>query len=150
MHLDVALCLPHEAETVSLIRGVIAGALETLGITDDCVHDITLALSEACTNVVHHADATDEYEVRLQVDDHRCEISVANTGAGFDAASLRGVLADDSSERGRGVSIMEAVMDRVDFVSEPESGSIVHLVKLLELLPDGPMARLARPSDSTP
>ncbi len=144
MHLDVALCLPHEAETVSLIRGVIAGALQKLGITEDCMHDITLALSEACTNVVDHADPDDEYEVRLQVDDDRCEISVANTGAGFDAASLRGIPAEVSSERGRGVSIMDAVMDRVDFVSEPESGSIVHLVKMLDLLPDGPMARLAR------
>lgn len=144
MHLDVALCLPHEAETVSLIRGVIAGALTKLGITDDCVHDITLALSEACTNVVDHADPADEYEVRLQVDDDRCAISVTNTGAGFDAASLPGVPADVSSERGRGVSIMDAVMDRVDIVSEPESGSIVHLVKTLDLLPDGPMARLAR------
>jgi serine/threonine-protein kinase RsbW len=143
MHLDVALCLPHEAETVSLIRGVIAGALNTLGIAEGCVQDIALALSEACTNVVDHADPADEYEVRLQVDDDRCAITVTNAGAGFDAASLRGLPADDTSERGRGVSIMHAVMDQVDFVSEPESGSIVHLVKTLDLLPDGPIARLA-------
>ena len=35
-------------------------------------------------------------------------------------------------------------MDHVHFRSEHESGSIVHLVKTLDLLPDGPMARLAR------
>jgi serine/threonine-protein kinase RsbW len=144
MHLDVALCLPHEVETVSLIRGVIAAALDKLGITEECVHDISLALSEACTNVVDHTKATDEYEVRLQVNDDRCAITVTNTGTGFDASSLRGVAPDATSERGRGVSIMDAVMDRVNFTSEPESGSIVHLVKTLDLLPDGPMARLAR------
>ena len=44
------------------------------------------------------------------------------------------------SARGRGVSIMDAVMDHVHFTSEPESGSIVHLVKTLDLLPDGAMA----------
>lgn len=143
MHLDVALCLPHEAETVSLIRAVIASALDKLGITDDCVHDITPALSEACTNVVKHAKATDEYEVRLRVDDDQCAITVTNTGTGFDASSLRGVPPDVTSERGRGVNIMDAVMDHVHFTSEPESGSIVHLVKALDLLPDGAMARLA-------
>ena len=146
MHLDVGLRLPQEAETVSLIRRVVAGALGTLGVTEACVDDIVLALSEACTNVVDHADAGDQYEVRLQVGDERCEISVANTGAGFDADGLRGVVPDTSSERGRGVHIMDALMDQVRFVSEPESGSIVHLVKRLDLVPDGAMARLARPA----
>ena len=46
------------------------------------------------------------------------------------------------SPRGRGVAIMRAVMDQVDFRSEPEAGTIVHLVKDLELEPDGALARL--------
>jgi serine/threonine-protein kinase RsbW len=144
MNLDVGLCLPHEAETVRLIRGVVTDTLTKFGITPECVEDIRLAVSEACTNVVQHAAADDEYEVRIQVDDENCEISITDTGFGFDAQSLAGVLPDSGSVRGRGVAIMHAVMDHVAFTSEPEAGTMVHLVKGIQLLPDGPMARMQR------
>ena len=52
MHLDVAVCLPRESETVSLIRTVVTHALRTLGVTSSCIDDVRLALSEAATNVV--------------------------------------------------------------------------------------------------
>lgn len=142
MRVDVALCLPQEVGSVSLIRGVVSEALVTLGVASDCVDDIRLALSEACTNVIEHAAADDEYEVRLQVDDERCEISVANTGEHFDASGLDGIMPSAASSGGRGVAIMHAVMNQVAFTSEPEIGTIVHLVKSLDLEPDGAMARL--------
>jgi serine/threonine-protein kinase RsbW len=144
VNVEVALCLPKEASTVALIRGVVAHALTTFGVSQPCVDDICLALSEACTNVVEHAAAEDEYEVRLEVDDDRCAISVKNTGSGFDAASLSGVMPDGDSARGRGVAIMRAVMDHVAFASEPETGTIVHLVKRLDVDDHGPLARLRR------
>lgn len=147
MNVDVAVCLPKEASTVSLIRGVVSHALARFGVTAACVDDICLALSEACTNVIDHAAADDEYEVRLQVDEHRCAISVKNTGNGFDATSLSGEMPRLDSARGRGVAIMQAVMDRVDFMSEPETGTIVHLVKDLSVDQHGPLARLRRSAD---
>lgn len=144
MNLEVAVCLPRDAETVGLVRGVVANALRSLGVTPGCVDDIRLALSEACTNVIEHAAADDEYEVRIEVDEGRCAISVRNTGLGFDATALAGVMPDESSPRGRGVAIMLAVMDRVEFRSEPETGTILRLVKTLLVEPDGPLARLRR------
>src|SRR4051794_1998300 len=144
MLLDVAVCLPLEAETVGLIRSVVKNALQSFGVIQDCVDDISLALSEACTNVVDHAVAGDEYEVRLQIDEESCIISVTNTGPGFDAGALDNVMPDPSSARGRGVAIMRALMDQVDFRSEPEAGTIVHLVKTLSIDADGVLARLRR------
>jgi serine/threonine-protein kinase RsbW len=144
MFLDVAVCLPLEAETVGIIRSVVKNALQSFGVTQDCVDDVSLALSEACTNVVDHAVQGDEYEVRLQVDETNCIISVTNTGPGFDAGALGDVMPDPSSPRGRGVAIMRALMDQVDFRSEPEAGTIVHLVKALAIDSDGALARLRR------
>lgn len=142
MILDVAVCLPKEAETVRLIRSVVKNALTTFGVAQDCVDDICLGLSEACTNVVDHAGPEDEYEVRLQVSADECAISVTNTGEGFDAAALRDEMPSPASPRGRGVAIMLAVMDQVAFISEPEAGTIVRLVKRLAIDPDGPLHRL--------
>jgi serine/threonine-protein kinase RsbW len=133
--LDVAVCLPQEAQTVGLIRAVVRQGLQALGATQECVDDICLALSEACTNVIDHAVADDEYVVRLQADEDRCVLSVKNTGPGFDAGSLSDTLPDPSSARGRGVAIMHAVMDQVAFGSEPEAGTILHLVKTLSFEP---------------
>jgi len=144
--LDVALCLPQESETVSLVRRMLTDALLTFGVTEVCVDDVALALSEACTNVIDHAADDDEYEVRLKVDGEHCTISVANTADGLDAAALSGQLPDDTSVSGRGVAIMRAVMDRVDLVSEPETGTIVQLYKQLDPVEDGPLARLLRRS----
>lgn len=150
MELDVALCLPQEGESVRLIRGVVRDALLTLGVTPDCVEDIRLALSEACTNVIDHAVAGDEYEVRLKVDDDRCHVSVKNSGDGLEASALDGALPDPMSARGRGVAIMRAMVDNIDFISEPEAGTIVHLVKTLSFDPSGPLARLRRAPDAAP
>lgn len=142
MKLDVAICLPQESETVALIRGVVTSSLRSFGVTEDCVDDIRLALSEACTNVLDHVDGDDEYEVRLEVDGDACIISVKNTGDGFDAGELSGELPDHTSSRGRGVAIMRAVMDHVELRSEPETGTIVRLVKALSVDAGGPLDRL--------
>ena len=147
MNLEFAVCLPRDAETVGLVRGVVANALRSFGVTAGCVDDIRLALSEACTNVIEHAAADDEYEVRLEVDEERCAISVKNTGIGFDATALAGVMPTPDSPRGRGVAIMRAVMDSVEFGSEPETGTIVHLVKTLSVDSDAAFSRLRRPAE---
>jgi len=86
----------------------------------------------------------DEYEVRVQIDEQHCSISVKNTGNGFDAAALQGVMPDPTSPRGRGVAIMRTLMDRVDFDSGEEAGTIVHLVKTLTIEPGGLLGRLRR------
>jgi len=144
MHIDVAICLPRESETVALVRSAVGETLRTFGVEPDCVEDIRLAVSEACTNVVDHAGTDDEYEVQVHVDQDTCVIDVRNTGSGFDAAELEGVPADPLSARGRGVAIMRAVMDNVGFHSEAESGTIVHLVRALQVRADSPIGRLRR------
>jgi len=140
--IELALCLPRDVETVALVRAMSLDALSRLGITEECLEDVRLALSEACTNVIEHSEADDEYEVHLVVDNARCEIRVIDAGRGFDFGSLGDVEPDDLSPRGRGVAIMKSLVDSVHFTSEPEEGTVVHLVKDLDLEPDGPLARL--------
>lgn len=142
MKLEVEVCLPREAETVRLVRGVVADALTKFGVGQECIGDIQLALSEACNNVVDHATVEDEYEVRVELVDQTCAVFVRNRGAGFDTSALAGVMPDPSSARGRGVAIMRALMDDVEFRSEPECGDVVRLVKTLTADPDGPLVRL--------
>jgi len=149
MNIDVAVCLPQESETVALIRTVVTNTLMLFGVADECVEDIRLALSEACTNVVQHAATDDDYEVRVQVNEWKCTLTVKNAGDDFDAAALSGEMPDSSSARGRGVAIMYAVVDQVAFRSVPETGTIVHLVKNLTVREGGPLARIRQRTSPT-
>lgn len=122
MELDVALSLPRDTATVSVVRALVADDLRRLGVTEECIDDIRLALSEAVTNVLDHAASQDEYEVRIGIRGRTCTIDVVDCGTGFDAAALATAMPDPSSPRGRGVAIMRAVLDGVRFDRTPSAG----------------------------
>ena len=143
MNIKVGLRLPSEAESVSLIRDLITRAMLSLGVGNDSIADVVLGLSEACTNVVDHALVDDDYEIELELVPPRCVITITDSAGRLDTEAVRGELPADSSEHGRGLAIMRAVMDRVDFEIEPGAGTIVRLVKDLDIEPGGPLDRLS-------
>ncbi len=126
----LALCLPQDASTVPFARHIARYAMEELGVTPDCIYDVEVALTEACANVIRHAESDDEYEIQVSIGEDQCELRVKDTGRGFDVESLS-ERTDGSAERGRGVALMRALVDTINFDSDPESGTVVHLVKRL-------------------
>ena len=131
MELSLALTLPRDEQTVSVARHIVRNAMDQVGVEETCVYDFELALSEACTNVLLHSGPGDQYVVRLDLEDRLGVIRVIDVGHGFDSAKLQatGNLLD--SEGGRGLGLMEALVDRVDFTSRHEAGTIVTLEKVL-------------------
>jgi anti-sigma regulatory factor (Ser/Thr protein kinase) len=69
-------------------------------------------------------------------------VQVTDHGQGFDPASARGRRPGSQSERGRGLAIMEGVMDRVEVVSQPGQGTRVTLVKRLAFTPGSAVRRV--------
>lgn len=145
MRISLMLCLPRDSSTLPVVRHIAAFALDELGVDEGAIEDVALALTEAAANVVKHSGAGDQYEVNLLVEDRLCEIRVVDTGRGFDSTSLGPAMAGPSDERGRGMALMAALVDSVHFESKPEAGTIVRLVKDLNLRPDGPLERLVTP-----
>lgn len=133
MNLQIALCLPREAETVALARRITSTTLEGIDVAQECIDDILVALSEACTNVVEHATGAEEYEVRLVVEAEQCAITVIDAGRGFDADERSRAMPVASDVRGRGVALMHALADRTRLSSGPEAGTAVLIVKELAL-----------------
>ena len=140
--ISMVLCLPRDSATLPMVRHIAECSLAELGVEAEAIADVALALTEASANVVKHAGADDAYEVHLMLEDNRCEIRVVDTGRGFDSASLMGAMAAPSEERGRGLALMAALVDSVQFESRPENGTIVRLVKDLSIRPDGPLFRI--------
>lgn len=144
MLISLSLMLPRDEQTISVTRHIILHALGEVGAESECMEDIAVAQTEACTNVVKHSGPGDEYEVRVEIDRDKCVIRVIDTGRGFDWQSLgRDGDSDTSAERGRGILLMRALVDEVRFVSKPEAGTIVHLEKLLSFNPDSVVHKLS-------
>jgi serine/threonine-protein kinase RsbW len=131
--------LPVDAQSVPLVRGLVRQALQYLGVVDSGVDAILLALSEACANVVQHAGELDEYEVDVAIDDHVCRITVLDEGGGFDPEQAAAARPESPLEGGRGLVLMQALVDRLDF-RHTEDGR--HGVTLEKALVTSPRLRL--------
>ena len=131
LKMSMSVELPRESASVPLARHLTARLLAELGVIDDVIGDVEIALSEVCTNVIDHAEVGDSYDVEIFVYGRDCEIRVIDGGKGFDDAA---VVKDIGSyvERGRGLAIARAVMDRVGFESRAGRGALVTLAKHLE------------------
>ena len=149
MELKLTLALPHDEYSVPVARRVLARSLEVLGVDDDVVADIELALTEACTNVLDHAADTDEYEVSAGIDGAVCVIEVIDRGSGFDVATQGLTEAEPSAEDGRGIQLMRALVDEVSFTSRPHTGTVVHLEKQLTWSDGSAIDRLTEDAPDT-
>lgn len=128
MLINLELQLPRDEQSIPVVRHVCRNALRGMGVEPECGSDIEVALSEACTNALKHSGAGADYHVQVALDDGHCVITVVDAGAGFDGRADR---SDVSSERGRGVELMRALVDSVNFHSDPKAGTTVRLEKTL-------------------
>jgi serine/threonine-protein kinase RsbW len=131
----VTLCLPREAASVPVSRKVLDGCLATLGVTADTRTDIALALSEACSNAVVHAGSDAEYGVTASARDGRCVIEVVNNSDGPVALPAPGRPVPLSEEHGRGLTIMDAVVDNLELTGNGPQGTTIHFEKDLDWVP---------------
>ena len=141
----LAVCLPRDALSVPVIRRLVRHALDEVGVLEQISDDIGVALTEACANVLDHAGPGDAYEVAVTIGPARCELRVVDVGRGFDhtaVAAATGDSGDHVAERGRGLGLMRALVDHIELLSEPEAGTLVHLVKQLAFDDDAPARRL--------
>jgi serine/threonine-protein kinase RsbW len=138
--LEMTVSLPRQSHSVPVIRRLAAQILRAFGVSADSIHDVELAISEACANVIQHAIDSEGYEVSIELAADRCAITVLDRGDGFDATQVRDQ-ADIDAESGRGLSLMRALVDNLNFVSEPKIGAVVHMVKQLDYDDSHPFRR---------
>ena len=121
------LALPVEPDSIALMRRVLARWLEAAGASSAEVGEITLACSEACANAIEHAYAprATDFVVEASSSGDEVTLVVKDTGRWREP---RG------TNRGRGMTLMEGLMDRVELDRAP-GGTAVHLSR--KLAPQG-------------
>lgn len=116
LHPDIELLLPAEPESVAVARQMVRGVIDALGWSDEARTDISIAVTEACTNAVLHAypgDEEGEYEVFAWAEGDQLVVSVRDRGRG-----IVPTVTSPSAGLGLGLPLMLAIGDDVSFHSE--------------------------------
>lgn len=117
----IHLSIPSRLELLGLLDRVAMMICERAGFDEDACTQVTLAVIEAGTNAIQHgsrgqSDRTVGVDFSLSPD--RLEVAVRDRGPGFDPALVSGDVTSPEhllDSRGRGIFIMRACMDTVDF-----------------------------------
>jgi serine/threonine-protein kinase RsbW len=120
---DLELTLPASPENVGVVRHVLGGVAEALGLDHELLDDIRLAVSEACANVVIHAYAGQPSGL-MDVDVHASggdlQVSVRDHGAGMAPRT-------DSPGLGVGLPLMASLATSMELLSPPGGGTEVRM-----------------------
>lgn len=121
----------------------VQAALQQGGATGDALHDLRLAIEEACVNVVRHAyrDAPAPGELHLTIErstlDHRPALraTLFDAGQPFDplarAAPDLSAAAEDRAIGGLGVHLIRSLTDRQEYHHDDIHGNCLVLYKHL-------------------
>lgn len=111
------------AGNVALVRAALAGVGEVVGLGDELVADLKIAVSEACENVVDHAygESTGPMLIGIRSWSGGAAVSVRDRGVGI-ARSAR-----EGERVGLGLSVMRALSRRAEFSASPQRGTEVRL-----------------------
>ncbi len=101
------------------------------GYSDSACFAIRLAVEEALNNAAKHGNGLDPNKsitVSYEVDEKSVRITITDEGGGFDPHAIPDPTADENLEKpcGRGIMLMKAYMDEVEF---GDGGNRVRMVK---------------------
>ena len=120
----VALRLPAQSLYLSVARAAAKSFASLLPFTDGERGAVELAVGEACDNAVRYSDDDAEhFEMLLCVADEHLVIDICNTGGGF-LPDGPAVMPDAFAEHGRGLALMECLMDEVEYLPEKDRTTV--------------------------
>src|SRR5690242_3750721 len=132
------LKIPSQTDKLFAVRTFVADAAQTFGFDEEAMNKISIAVDEACTNIIKHSyefDRTKEIEITVIMNGTRFEIVIAHKGKSFNPEAIK---APDMKEYlshfrkgGLGMHLMRSLMDEVEYKVLQDSRNEVHLIKFL-------------------
>lgn len=120
----IVLEIPSSAEYILLGRLVVSCVGQLAGFGPEDVYDLKLAVTEAATNVVRHAEVG-SFQIEYRILPRAVEVTVTDAGGGFDLDELSGVPGEHG---GFGLTVIRGLVDEVVVDSTP-GGTRLRMVR---------------------
>ena len=130
----ISVRIPSRLELLGILDRITESVCQRLEFDEDTSSLISMSVIEAGTNAIQHGhkkDASKPVDIEFHLLPDSLEITVQDTGAGFDPGKVNGDVTSPEhifDSRGRGIFIMRSCMDQVDFTATG-GGTQVRLVK---------------------
>ena len=125
-------------EMLDFVQVVCDHLSRTVGLDDDSLHWVGVAVRESVINAIKHGNRNDsskhvvvEFETGSSVDNPCLSVRVVDQGEGFDSSELANPLDPENilKTTGRGIFLIRSFMDDVWLGPAPEGGMEVRMTK---------------------
>jgi len=127
----VELRIPSRAEWVGVARLAVAGIASRLQFSIEDIEDLKLAVAEACTNCIQHAQGGDSVAITCHIFSDKIVVRVEDSGAGASARALEPRRLGEPKVGGLGVFLIRSLMDDVEYELNPHAGTTLTMTKFL-------------------
>ncbi len=136
---NITLTVPSNSRFLSLIRALVESLLKEAGFSEKEGGRIVLALDEACANIMEHSykkTPTETIDITFGISSSELFVEMHDYGPDGEEFDIKGkhvgragTEGEKITPRGRGMNIIENVMDTVEYKSSPEKGNILLMSK---------------------
>ena len=126
--------LTSDPKLLKVVRLVVGHLCDLAGFPEAQRHRATLAVDEACANIIRHAyeGATDRpVIITARLIDNGIEVVLRDFGKKADVEKIKSRELDDIRPGGLGVHLMQSAMDEVVFDNTLPEGNQLTLIKYL-------------------
>jgi len=137
MDSDLRLEFCSDPRLLVCVRSTVKSWLEARGCAADTLHELVLAIDEACSNAIRHSyGGSREHVVRLDLvvspeflEVRLCDEGVPCPSAGLERRDIEAPDPETVRPGGLGVQLMHRAFDEVEFCPGRETGNCVILRK---------------------
>ena len=131
---EIVLSIPSEDRYIYLLDLVVSYIAKEMEFDEETTEQLNLAIIEAGTNAIRHGNGNDPGKMaqfRFHIAEDKLTVSVRDCGPGFEPENVGDPLSPENFMKpcGRGIFLMKALMDEVDYNMDGDCGTEVRLVK---------------------
>lgn len=129
---DIKLSILSHPRYLQLVRGVMERIADIIGFSEDEAGHITLAVDEACSNIIKYSYMNDpgkKIDISIKPHEKKIEIHITDYGKRCDISQMQSRDINDIRPGGLGVYIINKVMDSVEYDFDSPRKNQIRMVK---------------------
>ena len=128
----LTLSFPSHPRYLGVLQGFFSNLLPGLGFSSYESMRVTLAVHEACANVMqhsYHGDTTQRIDLTVLVTLESVGVDIRDYGSKPDVAAIEPRALQDVRPGGLGTHFMRSIMDSVTYDLSPDTGTLLRMTK---------------------